>query len=222
MDNSLVLHDLGSAQPGMTFSPPPPSDSGSAELVRRIQAGGAAAGATEAEAELSLRYREKLLFLLRRWTRDSGTAEDLCQETLRLALEKVRAGELRDPEQLGAFLRSLAKNLSIQLYRRAGEQPERRQELDRIPEPADLGAGPLARLLQEEKAQLARRVLQDLGSERDRQILLRYYIAEEPSDRICSDLGLTSDHFYRVLHRARGRYRRLFEERLERTAEPCA
>lgn len=180
------------------------------DLVRRIRA-----GETRAEAELVTRYREGLFFLLKRWTRDPETAEDLCQETLRLALEKIRKDEVREPDRLAAYLRSLAKNLSTQLYRRTGERTDLREELSPGQELPDRQPGALASLLQQEKASLARRVLQNLGSDRDREILLRYYLTEERPERICSDLGLTSEHFYRVLHRARQRYRRLFEEQID-------
>lgn len=187
--------------------PPPPADP--VELVRRIQAGEA-----RAEAELVHRYREGLFFLLKRWTRDPETAEDLCQDTLRLALEKIRKGEVREPDRLAAYLRSLAKNLSTQLYRRCGERTDLREDLAPGEELPDRQPGALAALLQEEKARLAREVLQSLGSDRDRQVLLRYYLSEERAESICGDLGLSSEHFYRVLHRARQRYRRLFEEQL--------
>jgi RNA polymerase sigma-70 factor, ECF subfamily len=57
---------------------------------------------------------------------------------------------------------------------------------------------------------MVRRLLQEM-SERDRQILYRFYIAEEDKDRICADLQLSSLHFNRVLHRARERYRDLYK-----------
>lgn len=215
------------AAPPLQFQPPvePPAEtchpagcnpsagSDSSELVRRIQA-----GETRAEAELVSQYREGLFFLLKRWTRDPETAEDLCHDTLRLALEKIRKGEVREPDRLAAYLRSLAKNLSTQLYRRSGERTELREELATGQELPDRQPGALASLLQEEKARLARQVLQNLGSDRDRQILLRYYLSDERPEQICSDLGLTSEHFYRVLHRARKRYRRLFEEQIDPAA----
>jgi RNA polymerase sigma-70 factor (ECF subfamily) len=199
------------SNPAAPAAEPSPGEAASA-LVRRIQAGEA-----RAEAELVERYHGGLLFLLRRWTRDSETAEDLCQETLRLAIEKIRSGEVREPDHLAAFLRSLAKNQSIQLYRRTGERVELREEIGPSCELQDAQPSALSQLLQNEKARLARQVLQDLGSERDRQVLLRYYLAEEKAEAICHDLGLTSEHFYRVLHRARKRYRRLFEEQIEDT-----
>ncbi len=211
-----VANDPGARRLSTPVPPPsgdlsgPPSLPGFAErdLVLRIQAGDAAA-----EAELVDRYGEVLLFLLKRWTRDAETAADLRQETLRRAIEKIRRGEVREPEHLAAFLRSLAKNLSTQLYRRSGEKTERHEPLDPVREIAGREPDALALLLRAEKTRLARQVLGSLGTERDREVLVRYYLAEEKAEGICSDLGLTGEHFHRVLHRARQRFRRLFEER---------
>lgn len=186
----------------------PPAENASGDLVRRICSGDAGA-----EAELVTRFGEGLAFLLRRWTRDHAAAEDLYQETFRLALEKIRRGEVRDPERLAGFLRSLAKNLSIHHYRRGTTREVREEDLESAPEPAESEAGQLDRLLRQEKAEAVRQVLEELASERDRQILFRFYIAEEDKERIRSDLGLSSPDFNMVLFRARRRYRDLYERR---------
>jgi RNA polymerase sigma factor (sigma-70 family) len=190
------------------------SGEGGAELVHRI-----AAGDRVAEEELIARYSPILRHLLARWSRDPATAEDLVQETLGLALAKIRGGEVRQPESLGAFLHSLARNRCTQLYRRAANQTERYEPLDEIRLP-EARPGQLAGLLEREKIRLVRRVLSELQPERDRQVLFRYYIAAERAEPICADLGLTAEHFYRVLHRARQRYRVLFEERMGTAAGP--
>jgi RNA polymerase sigma-70 factor (ECF subfamily) len=57
-----------------------------------------------------------------------------------------------------------------------------------------------------------RKVLGELKSERDRQVLFRFYVAEEEKEKICASLGLTSLHFNRVLFRARERFRELYEQ----------
>lgn len=66
-------------------------------------------------------------------------------------------------------------------------------------------------LLRKEKARAIRQVLRQLNSERDREVLYRFYIAEEHKEQICADLGLTNLHFNRVLYRARERFRELCE-----------
>ncbi|MES1245743.1 MAG: RNA polymerase sigma factor [Acidobacteriota bacterium] len=189
-------------------------DISAAELVRRIQEGDPAA-----DAELVGRFSEGLSFLLRRWTRDRTIAEDLFQETFRLALEKIRKGEVRDPERLAGFLRSLAKNLSIEHYRRGSRREVREEELEAAAELTTPETGQLGSLLRQEKAALVRQVLGELGSERDRQVLFRFYIAEEDKEQIRSDLGLTGPEFNLVLFRARRRYRDLYERHAARGEE---
>jgi len=188
--------------------------SGSAELspgdlVQRIRGGDRGA-----EEELVSRFGEGLSFLLRRWTRERTAAEDLYQETFRLALEKIRRGEVRDPERLGAYLRSLAKNLSTEYYRRGAVREEREEQIEAVADLSAPEAGQLGKLLRQEKADLVRRVLGELGSERDRQVLFRFYIAEEDKERIGADLGLSGPELNLVLFRARRRYRDLFERRV--------
>lgn len=185
------------------------------DLVRRI-----AAGDRKAEEELVERYGEGLGFLLRRWTRDQDAASDLYQETFRLALEKIRRGEVRDAERLPAFLRGLARNLSIDHYRRESRREVRETPMEQVPDLTDAGPEQLGGLLREEKAQLVRRLLAELPLERDRQILLRFYLAEEDKERIRADLGLSGPEFNMVLFRARRRYRNLFEEALARQRRP--
>lgn len=180
-----------------------------ADLVRRIRSGDPLA-----EEELIARFGDGLTFLLRRWTRGHSDAEDLYQETFRLALEKIRRGEVRDPERLAGFLRSLARNLSIEHYRKASRRGAREEEIETAAEvtnPDSGGMGQLGQLLRKEKVSLVRQLLQELSSERDRQILFRFYIAEEDKESIRSGLGLTAPEFNLVLFRARRRYRDLYE-----------
>lgn len=175
------------------------------DLVRRIETGD-----QHAETELVERCGATLRFLARRFTRTEVDAEDLCQETLILALEKIRRHEVREPEGLAGFLRALVKNLSTQQYRRRRYEVEKPSDV--LPDAADeLQPDPLGHALHHERTRLTRMLLAELTVPRDRQILFRYYLAEEGSEQICADLGVEAEHFYRLLHRARQRYRRLWE-----------
>lgn len=176
-----------------------------ADLVRRI-----AEGDEAAETELVERAGRTLRFLARRHSRHESDADDLYQEALLLALTKIRRHEVREPENLAGFLRALVKNLAVGRYRRKGVVAE--QGVDHLDETAaEHRPGPLSGLLDRERAGRTRKLLSELDVPRDRAILFRYYLAEEPSPTICDDLGIDRDHFYRVLHRARRRYRKLWE-----------
>lgn len=185
------------------MSEEPADDFDPADLVARIRSGDAAA-----EAELVARFSPGLLLLLRRVTRDPTLSDDLHQETFEIALRRIRAGELREPEKLAPFLRQTAKNLALAAFRKGDRWRELDAE-DGGAAPADPEGGPLGRVLRGEAASLVRRVLADLGSSRDREVLWRYYIAEEDREPICRDLGLHRTQFNLILFRARERFRKV-------------
>jgi RNA polymerase sigma-70 factor, ECF subfamily len=197
------LHDPG----GLAVSAPDGAAPGG--LVDRIRA-----GAAGAEDELIRRFSRGITFLLRRVTRDPATAEDLHQETFRLALEKIRLGEIREPEKLPGFLTSLARNLATEDARRGIRRGQwHDHDPERVEQASDPEPGQLSALLRKERAAIVRRVIGELEQDRDRQLLFRYYIAEEEKEQICRDLALDQVHFNRVLFRARQRYKDLYEKR---------
>jgi RNA polymerase sigma-70 factor, ECF subfamily len=183
---------------------------GRADLVRRITSGD-----EQAEAELVERYSRGVMLILRRELGGASAEDDLYQETFRIALEKIRRGDVREPEKLSGFMCSIARNLVIDYFRRATRQESLSEieEVAPLPHPAP---DQLEELLRQEKGAIVRQVINELPSDRDRQILFRFYIAEEEKERICTDLGLTGLHFNRVLFRARERYRELYEKAVKR------
>jgi RNA polymerase sigma-70 factor (ECF subfamily) len=182
----------------------------SVDLVHRIVSGDSAA-----ESELVQRFSRALTFLLRRLTRDEAAADDLYQETFRLVIEKVRHGELREPERLPGFVSSMARNLFLGSVRRTGRREKWHGDPETTEIAPDPAPGQLARLLAQESAAAVRHVLSELKNDRDREILSRYYIADESKEDICRDLDLSDLHFNRVLFRARQRYKEQFEKRQE-------
>lgn len=195
----------------MALNAPMPAFPPNAALVERIRA-----REDEAAADLVMRFGRGVSVILRRVVREPSAVDDLYQDTFRLTIEKIRRGDPRDPERLPGFVASLARNLAIDHLRRRARR--RVEDVEAAAFHADPGPSPLDRLLDTERAALARRVIDDLGSDRDREVLYRFYIAEDDKDAICRQLDLTSLHFNRVLHRARQRYRELYEEAVRRTA----
>jgi RNA polymerase sigma-70 factor, ECF subfamily len=179
-----------------------------ADLVSRIRAGD-----RRGEEELVGRYARGVSIIIRRVVRNAAVAADLTQDTFRIALEKIRRGDLREPEKLSSFVCSVARNLAIGHHRKSS----REESLTGIEEDRPLqdpAPGQLEELLQKEKATIVRRVINELPTERDRQLLFRFYIAEEEKEQICAEFGLTGLHFNRVLFRARERYKELYEKAL--------
>jgi RNA polymerase sigma-70 factor (ECF subfamily) len=178
--------------------------------IRADLVSGIRAGDRRAEAELVERYSRGVMIIIRREVRDTAVAEDIYQETFRIILEKIRQGDVREPEKLSGFVCGVARNLIIDYFRRAMRQESMTEieEASHLPHPAP---DQLQELLQKEKADLVRQVLKEMPNERDIQALYRFYIADDDKEEICADMKLTSLHFNLVLHRARERFRELYE-----------
>ena len=167
-------------------------------------------GDKKAESLLLDRYYRTVFFILRRRGIDEDQACDLCQETFRITIERLRDKPLAEPSKLAAFMRSIAVNLCIAENRKT----ERRQTFtnsDSIELAAEQGLDQYASLEKERAANAIRCLLTELTSERDQRILYRYYIDEIDKQDICEELALNHRHFDKVISRARTRFKQLID-----------
>ncbi|HKP12903.1 MAG TPA: sigma-70 family RNA polymerase sigma factor [Blastocatellia bacterium] len=178
-----------------------------AEWVRRLMAGDA-----DAEADMVRRYKEGIAVIIGRIVHNESVKGDLSQETFRIALEKIRNGDVREPERLSGFICAVARNLAIEYVRRS-QRAAKQEEIVNAEQISDPKADPFEQLLGKERAEIVRQVLKELKVERDREVLSRYYIAEEDKALICADLGLTSLQFNSIISRALKRFKELYLKR---------
>lgn len=158
--------------------------------------------------------RPGLLYLLRRQLNDAALAEDLCNEAMRIVLERLAREPLDDPSRLAAYVAQTARNLAIAERRKSARRRTSTGEEEAIAgyaDPAD--TDPASELQALARARAVRRVLEEMPTERDRQVLVRYYLRDEDKATLCHELGLSDEHFNRVLHRARERFRALLGRR---------
>ena len=202
----VVLGKSGAAGVMSIDAGPEPDEAAvAADLVRRI-----AAGDESAEGALVERYRRGILYLLRRLGALPDFADDLQQETFRIVIERLRRERLADPAGLAPFLRGTARNLLIAERRKAARR-RTWGDTGELAEAVASAPSPLQSVLLDEEAEIVRRLIGELPTDRDRQLLLRFYVGEEDKESICADLGLPSLHFNRVLFRARQRFKELLE-----------
>ncbi|HME89949.1 MAG TPA: sigma-70 family RNA polymerase sigma factor, partial [Myxococcaceae bacterium] len=148
---------------------PTASEQSAAPLAERIRAGDAAA-----ERELVEEYSRGLKVILRHVGADAFAVDDLHQETFRIALGKIRAGELRDAARLSGFIASLARNLATDYFRRGTRSAT--SDSAALESVQSLEALALDRIAASEQARRVRQVLAELRTERDREILRRFYL----------------------------------------------
>ena len=173
------------------------------ELANRIRR-----GEKLAEHDFIQRYSKGLFSFLRRKTGDDDLADDLHQDTFRIVLERLRTSGLENPAQLGGFIHATAKNLVIAYFRK---QARRKTEPDyaTVERTSHEGISQADATQREEQAKMVRSLLTELRSERDRELLMRFYLCEEDKQSICDALELSDKHFNRVIFRARERFREL-------------
>jgi len=184
------------------------------ELVRRIGRGDATA-----EHELVGWYGPRLAFMLRRRTGDPALAEDLRQETLIVVLTRLREEPLDDPGKLSAFLHQTALNLLRGEFRKR-DRRQTHTDLEQVVRTSNCEALIEDRIDHAALSRAVRQLLSQLRQPRDRQILRRFYLTEEPKESIRRSLGVSSAHFDRVLYRARQRFADLLREQLDQEYWP--
>jgi RNA polymerase sigma-70 factor (ECF subfamily) len=162
----------------------------------------------EVESLIAREYFGLRLLIARR-TGDQHVAADLLNDAVCTTWEKWLAGKIARPEQIAGYIFQVAMNLLRNRRRAMAERPEKRADAEVL---ESLAADPVnVQLVEENLAARVKEIIRGMGSQRDRTILVRFYLNEEDKETICRDLKLTPMQFARVLHRARGRLRQLLE-----------
>ena len=163
-------------------------------LARRILTAAPERDAT-AESELCRRFAPRIRLYGLRHLRSEAAAADLIQDVLILTLQKLRAGEVREPERLASFILGTCRQRVIDT-RRNGDRRER------LLDTFSLDLTPLA----EEHAEPAldpdrlQHCLQRLP-ERERAVLMMTFYDDRPADAVGAELGLSAGNVRVIRHR---------------------
>jgi len=168
------------------------------ELARRIAAG--ANEAKEAEAQLYRRLAPRVRLYGRKHLRDDHAAADLAQQVLLMTIQKLRAGQLREPERVISFVFGMCRMVAMDL-RRGQLRHERLLEQYGL----DLTIADASIAPQLDRDRLASCL--DRLSERERSVMLMTFYEDRQADEVAGLLGLTAGNVRVIRHRALGRLR---------------
>jgi RNA polymerase sigma-70 factor (ECF subfamily) len=135
--------------------------------------------------------------------------EDVQQETFVRFYAALREGKIREPKSLGSYVNSMCNNVLKESWRR--EDPALSLDDDDAPE---LPAAPfdLLKIIDDKQAaQKVQKVIEQLP-ERDRRVLRAIFFEERDKDEVCRELGITRDNLRLLLHRAKQKFRDLYED----------
>ena len=165
----------------------------------------AVAERSELQNQLYLRYRRPLLQVFHHRRIDRDAADDLLQRTFLQAIKKIRTEGLDDPGNHGGYLYRTACKLATSYWR--GELSHRHEnDRELLTNLKDEALSLEERLDHEQLAKHVRDLMDHLPVQRDREVLERFYLHEEPRTAIRESLQLTDMQFNQVLWRARQRF----------------
>jgi RNA polymerase sigma factor (sigma-70 family) len=173
-------------------------------------------GDRHSESRMLIALRPGVLAVLRfgafhRWI----DAEDLAQETLHIVVERVRARTIDDTRKVFAFAAATARNLALNQARKVLRQQTvvDSELVDELAQNLEMEQTDLSDSEDRHLAQAVLTLLEELPSQRDRMVLVRFYLDGVDKQQLCRELGLSPKHFDRVLMRARTRLRSIIERR---------
>jgi RNA polymerase sigma-70 factor, ECF subfamily len=171
------------------------------DLVSRIRS-----GQTDGMEELYRLFSRGIRFYL---VRQLGTAgvDDAIHDIFLSVVQAIRRDELRDPERLMGFVRTIVRR---QAATGTSDRQPRTQPLDLRQENPEEAAD------FHRKAEFVDQVMAAL-SQRDREILTRFYLHEESQDQICKEMALSETQFRLLKSRAKARFGELGKRKLEKT-----
>jgi RNA polymerase sigma-70 factor, ECF subfamily len=178
-----------------------------AELVDRIHS-----GETDGMEELYQLFSKGIRFYL---CRQLGPQEldDKVHDTFVVVVQAIRRGELRDPQRLMGFVRTIVRRQVAAHIDRVVHIRREQIDMESTTRIADPHRNPEEKAIFRQRADLINRVLQEL-SERDREILTRFYLQEEDQDQICTEMVLTETQFRLLKSRAKARFGELGKKKL--------
>ena len=169
-------------------------------VARRVAGG----GDTQAEAELYRRLASRVRLYGLRHLRDAQAAADLVQQVLLTTLERLRAGEVREPDKIASFVLGMCRMTVLEIRRGSRRREELlavygdMEEAYEVPEPLALDRDRLAGCL-------------EALAERERSVVLLTFFADKAGDEVAAELGLSAGNVRVIRHRALGKLRACME-----------
>ncbi len=144
----------------------------------------------------------------------NDNADDLVHDTLLAVVKAIQNNTLRDPNALAGYVRGVVRNLILhELRDRSTRRREQPMDTDAMGAIRDRSRTPEDRAMDQENLVIMRQVLAGL-SERDREILVRFYVREQPPGQIMSEMGLSPTQFRVAKSKAKARFASLGKRKL--------
>ncbi len=207
-----TINDFGNSEDELSTvkeTPPAPMDLNLQDLVDRIRA--------EDPSGMEDLYRifsKGVRFYLCRQL-GAQELEDKVHDTFVIVVQAIRRGDLREPDRLMGFIRTVVRRQVAAHIDVAIQSRREHLGIEGGPSLVDSSGDPEENFIIQQKAELMEKVLGGMPK-RDREILTRFYLDEQPQDQICREMRLSETQFRLLKSRAKSRFGELGKKKLFR------
>jgi len=168
-------------------------------------------GDAQTEQHFVAYFNQLLRIKLRARMLPPETVDDLRQETFIRVISALRhEGGIRQPERFGAYVNSTCNNVLLEFYRSSSRSSPLDESHSEI---ADKVLDLEGMLATKESKERVRVILGELPA-RDRDLLRAIFLEEKEKDEVCHQFGVDRDYLRVLLHRAKDRFKSLYEKDL--------
>jgi RNA polymerase sigma-70 factor (ECF subfamily) len=139
--------------------------------------------------------------------------EDKVHDTFLIVVNAIKRGDLREPDRLMGFVRTVVRRQVAAYIETAVHTRREQTDLETGIAVADRTQNPEQEAISREKAALMKSALASL-SDRDREILVRFYLKEQPQEQICREMSLTETQFRLLKSRAKAKFGEIGRKKL--------
>lgn len=139
--------------------------------------------------------------------------EDKVHDTFLIVVNAIKRGDLREPERLMGFVRTVVRRQVAAYIETAVHTRREQADLETGITVADRKQNPEQEAMLRQKTELMKSALEAL-SKRDRDILVRFYLQEQPQEQICREMALTETQFRLLKSRAKAKFGEIGRKKL--------
>ena len=143
--------------------------------------------------------------------------DDKVHDTFLIVVKAIRRGELREPERLMGFVRTVVRRQVAAHIDHAVQSRRDRVDVESGIHIVDSRSNPEEVLVVKQRAQAVALALRSISG-RDREILTRFYLLEQTQEEICHEMSLSETQFRLLKSRAKARFGELGKKKLLRSS----
>ena len=143
--------------------------------------------------------------------------DDKIHDTFLVVVQAIRRGELREPQRLMGFVRTIVRRQVAAHIDKVVQTRREHTDMDATLRVSDPRVNPEQAAIYRQREELVRRILSEL-SDRDCEILTRFYLREQNQDHICNAMSLSETQFRLLKSRAKARFGELGKKKLAQKA----